>query len=133
MSRCNLTVIYKLVSYYIHYYYYYYNSYICIYIYIYIYKLLHHHHQEGAACRSFGFNSSTFAVSKVTSRRWWRIESLFQELEYGIPRSHSPVSSRRPPETLGEVSARTKQASCRFSRKTVLSLIYIYIYIYIYR
>ena len=27
--------------------------------------------------RSFCLNSSTFAVSKVTSRRWWCIESLF--------------------------------------------------------
>ena len=37
----------------------------------------HHHHPEVVMYRSFGLNSNTFAVSKVTSRRWWCIESLF--------------------------------------------------------
>ena len=37
---------------------------------------IHHHHPEGVVYRSFCFNSSTVAVSKVTSRRWWCIESL---------------------------------------------------------
>ena len=32
---------------------------------------------HGLVYRSFCLNSSTLAVSKVTSRRWWCIESLF--------------------------------------------------------
>ena len=38
---------------------------------------IHHHHSEGVVHRSCCLNSSTFAVSKVTSRRWWCTESLF--------------------------------------------------------
>ena len=34
-----------------------------------------HHHPKGVVYRSFCFNSGTVAVSKVTSRRWWCIES----------------------------------------------------------
>ena len=38
---------------------------------------IHHHHPEGAVYRNCCLNSSTVAVSKVTSRRWWCIESVF--------------------------------------------------------
>ena len=37
----------------------------------------HHHHPEGLVYRGFCFNSSTSAVSKVTSRMWRSVESLF--------------------------------------------------------
>ena len=36
-----------------------------------------HHHPEGMVYRSFCLNSGTVAISKITSRRWWCIESLF--------------------------------------------------------
>ena len=39
-----------------------------------------------------------------------------REVEYRIPRLHSPVNSRRFPE----ISVRSKQASCRLSWRTVL-------------
>ena len=38
---------------------------------------IHHHHPEGVVHRHFCLNSSAVAVRKVTSRRWWCIESLF--------------------------------------------------------
>ena len=37
----------------------------------------HHHHPEGVVYRGFCLNSATVAVSKLTSRRWWCIESVF--------------------------------------------------------
>ena len=40
-----------------------------------------------------------------------------REVEYGIPRLHSPLNSRRFPE----ISVIQKQASCRYSWKTVFS------------
>ena len=75
---------------------------IYIYIYIYIYNVYyrksesihhhhhhhhnhnhhHHHHQEGVVYRSFCLSSSAFAVSKVTSRRWWCVESLFPQSDH---------------------------------------------------
>ena len=36
----------------------------------------HHHHPEGVVYRRLCFNSSTFAVFEIASRRWWCIESL---------------------------------------------------------
>ena len=38
---------------------------------------INHHHPEGVVYRSLCLNYSTLAVRKVTSRRWWCIESLF--------------------------------------------------------
>ena len=46
--------------------------------------------------------------------------AMKRKLEYRIPRLHSPVNSRRLPEIF-EDSVRTKQASCRYSWKTVFS------------
>ena len=43
-----------------------------------------------------------------------------RELEYRIPRLHSPVNSRRSQE-ISEIPVRTKQASCRYSWKSVFS------------
>ena len=40
-------------------------------------SIQHHHHPEGVVYRNFCFNSGTIAVSKITSRRWWCVESLF--------------------------------------------------------
>ena len=36
----------------------------------------HHHNPEGVVYRNFCLNSATVAVSEITSRRWWCIESL---------------------------------------------------------
>ena len=83
--------------------------YVCVYIYIYIYTYflsaglrkvralpllagfkdfsnrktdsIQHHHPEEVVYRSSCLNSGGVAVSEVTSRRWWCIESLF-------PRKH---------------------------------------------
>ena len=41
----------------------------------------HHHHPEGVAYRSLYLNYGRVAVPKVTSRRWWCIESLFLLLQ----------------------------------------------------
>ena len=41
-----------------------------------------------------------------------------REVEYWIPRLHSPVNSRRFPD-ISEISVRTKQTSCRYLWKTV--------------
>ena len=38
---------------------------------------IHHHHPEGVVYRSCCFDSSTFAVSEIASRRQWCIESIF--------------------------------------------------------
>ena len=49
----------------------------------------HHHHPEGVVYRGFCLNSSTAAVSKIVSRRWWCIESLFP----GMVSMATPVPS----------------------------------------
>ena len=65
--------------------------YVYIHIYIYIYKhrkteSIHHHHPEGVVYRSVCLNSGTVAVSNITSRRWWCIESVFpNELCHSYP------------------------------------------------
>ena len=48
-------------------------------VYIYIRKSdsTHHQHSEGVVYRGFCLNSSTVAVSKMASRRWWCIEYIY--------------------------------------------------------
>ena len=56
---------------------------------------IHHHHPEGVVYRSFCLNSGTVAVSKVTSRRWWCIESIFPQVR-ARALAQGPASGGRP-------------------------------------
>ena len=61
----------------------------------------HHRHPEGVVYRSCCINSSTFAASKVTSRRWWCIEYVFPA--GGEPKTACAQSTRsRISEGLGQ-------------------------------
>ena len=46
----------------------------------------HHHHPEGVVYRGVCLNYGAVAVSEITSRRWWCIESAFPVSESGATR-----------------------------------------------
>ena len=92
-----------------------------IYIYTYIYMYTHNRHDIYIYIYVYNIHCARYAPG----RDWGpgRIacprRSLNKELEYRIPRLHSPVNSRRFPDILSEIPVRTKSASCAFSLKTV--------------
>ena len=70
---------------------------------------IHHHHTEGVVYRGFCLNSGTVAVSKVSSRRWWCMESVFP--------TQAPPAAEVPTSTpSASSSSSSSRARCRSRR-----------------
>ena len=89
-----------------------------------------HHHPERLVYRSFCLNSGTVAVSKVTSRRWWCIESLFPYI-HDTARQNLDVCLCRAYRITSFISEHFS-LSLSLYIYIHMCVFYIYIYIYIY-